>query len=342
MDQSLIIDIIRRLQWPGDDAHVKWPYENSRRPTAYWLYKAICSDRNAQPMEKVSYKPLSKNSVFQHYQRVIGSMIPRFIIDPSLFNCSITSVLFMDDLYLSEVGVQKILKIDGIELVQRGLGLGPLGLHPTISVNILHKTNEQLENAVRNIVSVSPSISEFYRLKNYLFKPRNVDSTDTSNEGGFKIRSGTRRVLTGLVKYPLLPLNDLSIRVGVKRNAVYREYENISHSGFFKIEYSISNPIICNISLFQSGFLVEENKKDDILKHLKAIPLFRERLLSCRLSFDNVIYTLNWSKDYVDFLNYQTFIMKHLDPENVMLSVWQPRTYFNKKPIIEMINSQEN
>ncbi len=341
MDESLIIDIIRRLQWPGDDAHMKWPYENSRRPTAYWLYQAISSQKRNTSMGRVSSKIPSRNSVFQHYQKVIGAMIPRFIIDPALFSRSMTSVLFTDDLYLSETQVQKILKIDGVELVQRGLGLGPLGLRPTISVNVLHKTDEQLERAVRDIVSVSPSISEFYRVKNYLFKPRNNELNDPLTKRDFKIRSTTRKIMTGMVKYPLLPLNDLALRIGVKRDVVYRNYEYISSSGFFKIEYSVSNPVIGNISLFQSGFLVEEGQKGDLLNHLRSLSLFRERLLNSRWSFGNVLYTLSWSKDYVDFLSYQTTIVKHLKPENIMLSVWQPRTYFNKKPIIEMINSYD-
>ena len=142
-----------------------------------------------------------------------------------------------------------------------------------------------------------------------------------------------------MVKYPLLPLNDLALRIGINRDSVYREYKHISGSGFFKIEYSVSSPVICDISLFQSGFLVEENQKGDLLKHLKSLPLFRERLLSSRWSFGNVLYTLSWSRDYVDFLRFQTNVVKHLKPETVMLSVWQPRTYFNKRPIIEMINS---
>lgn len=339
MDDSLIIDIIRRLQWPSGNANMKLACEDLRRPTAYWLYQAISSNQKTPTIEKASSKTPSRNSVFQHYQKVVGSMIPRFIIDPSLFSYSTTSVLFMDDLYLNQAQFQKILKIDGIELIQRGLGVGPLGLHPTISVNVLHKTEDQLERAIKNIVSVSPSIREFYRVKNYLFNPGNTESEYNTGKGGINIKSTTRSVITGMVKYPLLPLNELSLRIGLKRNIVYREYEFIAHSGFFKIEYSVSYPIICNISLFQSGFLVEEEKKDDLLKHLKSFPLFRERLLSTRMSFGNVIYTLNWSRDYVDFLNYQTSVKEHLNPENIMLSVWQPRTFFNKKPIIDMINS---
>ena len=75
MDDSLIIDIIRRLQWPSGNANMKLACEDLRRPTAYWLYQAISSNQKTPTIEKVSSKTPSRNSVFQHYQKVVGTYL---------------------------------------------------------------------------------------------------------------------------------------------------------------------------------------------------------------------------------------------------------------------------
>ena len=84
---------------------------------------------------------------------------------------------------------------------------------------------------------------------------------------------------------------------------------------------------------------MENSKKRSLVTKLRKLPIFVDRLLLSRWNIDNIIYTLSWVRDYVEFLNLHSLIMRYLGDETLMFSVWQPRSYLNKSLWLEMIRS---
>jgi hypothetical protein len=332
VDENLIIDIVRYMQWPGDDALHLWPELDSRRPTAYWIYQKICAEESRK-------KKPSKNSVFEHYEHALKCLSPRFIIDPSLFSRSMTSLIFSDDLFLTEDQCKQIQETPNVEEVQRGIGLWQHGLFPTLAVNVLYKEEDELEQAIARITGISDAINLFYRVKSFVFQPKGDSDLSAFCYKDGKLRTTVRKLLEELVESPLIPLNNLSMKTGISRDKVYRDYECIAKSGLFKIEYSVVDPAIAGLSFLQSGFLVENSNKKDFISKLEKLPIFMDRLLLSRWSFNNVIYTLFWTKDYVDFLNVHSSMMRYLGDDATIFSVWQPRSYLNKALWLKIIRS---
>ncbi|MHB1493445.1 MAG: hypothetical protein ACYCR7_07535 [Thermoplasmataceae archaeon] len=331
MDEGLIIDIVRYMQWSGDDALDLWPEIDGKRPTAYWIYQKICAEESRK-------KKPSKNSVFEHYEYVLKCLSPRFIIDPSLFSCSMTSLIFSDDLFLTDEQYKQIQETPNVEEVQRGIGLWQHGLFPTLAVNVLYKKEDELEQAIKRITGISNAINLFYRVKSFEFSLKSAcDPSSLICKDG-KLRTTVRKIIEELVESPHIPLNELSKNIGISRDIVYRDYANITKSGLFKIEYSVVNPIIAGLSFLQLGFLIENNQKKEFIAKLKKLPMFMDRLLLSRWNLNNIIYTLFWAKDYVDFLNIHSSIMRYIGDDIMMFSVWQPRSYLNKGLWLKMIN----
>ncbi|MHB8361352.1 MAG: hypothetical protein ACYDAO_02360 [Thermoplasmataceae archaeon] len=336
MDEELIIKIIRLFQWPGDDSLKSWPESDIKRPTSYWIYQKICE--NSVNSEKNHY---SRSAVFKCYEKAIEHMMPRFIVDPKLFSYSMFSVLFIDDPLLSEKKIREILAMPNVELVQRGLGMSQLGLIPILSVNILLRNSEDPEPTIQKILELSDSIKIFYRVPSFLFPPKeDWNSKLIYNSEGI-VRSKLKDIMCALINEPLIPLNALSRKTGIGKDKIYKEYENLGKSGPFKIEYSIKNPTIGEISLLQNGFAVNNEDKKNFLDYLNKFPLFRERLLICRWSFDNIIYTVSWAKDYSDFLDYHSNLAEYIGNETPLLTVWEPRTYFNRDAWVNMVRSND-
>ncbi|MHB1621745.1 MAG: hypothetical protein ACYCR9_00815 [Cuniculiplasma sp.] len=334
MDENLIIDIVKYMQWPGDDALNLWPKIDSRRPTAYWIYQKICAKDSVPGKEKPS-----KNSVFVQYEQVLKCLSPRFIIDPSLFSCSMTSLIFSDDLFLTDEQYKQIQEIPNVEEVQRGMGLWQHSLFPTLAINVLYREENELEHAIERITNISSEIKLFYRVKSFVFPPKESgDLSEFCNKDG-KLRTTVRKLLEELVESPLIPLNDLSKKTGISRDIVYKDYECITKSGLFKIEYSVVDPAIAGLSFLQSGFLIENNQKKDFIGTLSKVPIFMDRLLLSRWSFNNVIYALLWTRDYVDFLNTHASMLRYLGNDASIFSVWQPRSYLNRALWLKMIRS---
>ncbi|MCL5785286.1 MAG: hypothetical protein M1151_01275 [Candidatus Thermoplasmatota archaeon] len=337
VDYSLAMDIIRYLQWPGEDSKDEWLGEDLRRPTAYWIYEKIRGEAKQLRMRGSSKALPSKYSVFLHYNIILRSFIPRLVFDPSIFSHTMTSVLFADDVFVGNSPMASIFEIPRIELVQKGLGFGPAGIFPVLSVNVLHRNEDELRETVEKIQAISPSIQEFYRVRNYLLLPK---SGNKGNPMAFfrEMRELTRKVLVGIMKYPLIPLNKLATRIDEKRDKVYREFSRIAGSGLFKIEYSVANPKIEGISLFQSGFPVNEGEKEKFLANLKSFPELNERLLIARMSFRDILYTVNWCNNYMDFVRLHLKFKEYLGIERPFLSVWEPITYYNKMTSLRMVN----
>jgi DNA-binding Lrp family transcriptional regulator len=323
------------MQWPGDDALDLWPEIDSRRPTAYWIYQKIRA-KESEFGEEI----YSKNSVIKHYECVMNCLSPKFIIAPSLFSYSMESLLFVDDVFLSGKQLMQIQKIPNIEELQRGIGLWQFGLLPILAVNVLFREKEELEKVIEKITEISDSLRLVYRLKSFMFSPKSgYELSSLINKNG-TMRPVEQKLIECLVENPLIPLNDLSKKTGISRDKVYLAYANLSKSGLFKIEYSMTTPVIAGLSFLQTGFSVENSQKKALISKLRNLPIFADRFLLSRWSFDNIIYTLFWVRDYVDFLNIHSSLMRYMGDESVVFSVWQPRSYLNKSPWLEMINSK--
>ena len=223
------------MQWPGDDALDFWPETDSRRPTAFWIYQKIC----ARELE-LGRRPPSKNSVFEHYEHVLKCLAPRFIIDPSLFSHSMVSLLFSDDLFLSEEQFVQLQKIPNVEEVQRGMGLWQPGLFRTLALNVLYREEEELEKVIERVACVSDAFKLSYRAKSFMFSPKKGSELPSLRNSDGTLRSTVREIVEALVEPPLIPLNDLSKKTGIKRDRVYRNYSSLANSGLFKIEYSVT------------------------------------------------------------------------------------------------------
>ncbi len=341
MDTELIIDIIRHLQWPGNDSLKSWPERDLKRPSAFWIYQKICEERKKALNGNALSNIPSKYRVLNYCKIVGNSLVPRFIVDPSVFSYSMTSVIYKDDPFLGDDKFKEFSKIPNVELVQRGIGFGPFGILPVISFNILYARESDLDNTIARLNEMSSFFSEIYRGKSFIFPPKSVSENRYLGNMSMSGKAIMKKILEGLVLDPLIPLNNLSTSTGIGRDRLYKEYESFARSGLFKIEFSVLNPIVGDISLLQLGFSVENKHKRTLERNLHGLPVFKERHLLTRWSFDNVLYVISWAKDYADVLSFYLQLYKYLRGSVPLLLVWQPRTYLNRDVWIRMINSQE-
>ncbi len=341
MDTDLIIDIIRHLQWPGNDSLKSWPERDVKRPTPFWIYQKIYEERKKDLYSNPLNKIPSKNRVLNYCKIVWNSFIPRFIIDPSVFSYSMTSVIYKDDPFLSDDKFKEFSKIPNIELIQRGIGFGQFGILPVISFNILHSMKSELDHTLARLNEVSSSFREIYRGKSFIFPSKSVTENNYLRSVSMCGKDIIKKILEGLLIDPLVPLNNLSASTGIGRDRLYKEFKSFARSGLFKIEFSVSNPIVGDISLLQLGFLVENRQRKTLERNLQALPIFKERHLLSRWSFDNVLYVISWTKDYSDVLSFYLQLYKYLRGNVPLMFVWQPRTYLNRNAWLKMINSQE-
>ncbi len=341
LDTDLVIDIIRHLQWPGNDSLESWPEGDVKRPTYYWIYQRIREERQGAISDGIQINVPSKNRVLKYFKLVENSFVPRFIVDPSVFSHSMASVIYRDDPLMRDDKFIELSRIPNVELVQRGLGLGPMGLLPVISFNILYERESALNDTLARLNEINDSFSEIYRGRSFIFPPKS--DTEYRNFGNMSRyrKAIMRNILKELVRDPLIPLNNLSTKTGIGRDRLYREYESLARSGLFKIEFSVRNPIVGDILLLQMGFSVENGRKRDLERNLRELPVFRERHLLTRWSFDNVLYVISWTRDYADVLSLYLQLYGYLEGNVPLMFVWQPRTYLNRDAWIRMIDFQE-
>ena len=341
LDTDLIIDIIRHLQWPGNDSLESWPEKDIKRPTSYWIYQKICEERQKAINDGMPVNIPSKNRAMKYFKIVENSFVPRFIVDPSVFSHSMASVIYKDDPLLQDDKLMELIKIPNVELIQRGVGFGPFGMLPLISFNILYERESDLTDTLARVNGVSDSFSEIYRGKSFTFSPKSATEYGSFGTMSRYRKAIMRDILKELIKDPLIPLNDLSTNTGIGRDRLYREYDSFARSGMFKIEFSVSNPIVGDISLLQMGFSVENKHKRVIEHNLHELPVFKERHLLTRWSFDNVLYVISWARDYADVLSLYLQLYGYLGGNVPFMFVWQPRTYLSRDAWIKMIDSQE-
>ena len=318
--------IIRYLQWPADDLHRPENGIVYRRPSVFWVYKKF--------LEAGSH--YSRISIFNHYDEVLQSLFPRFLILPEFFGFKMRSVMFKDDLSIREEQLKRIGSCEHVELVQRGMGVISMEIFPILSINVLYRTESELEETIRDIETICPSLKVFYSVDSYnFFSGTNNDILSFKRN----ITSQMKNIIISLLENPLTPMNEIADSLHIKRSTIYKMMQSISSSGLFKIEFSIKNPSICGMTLGQVGISCTQENRDILINKINSLETFKERALQFRWSFSNVLYVMFWSRNYSDMLEFNNYLNKNLEDFDNRLIVWGPSTQQNIETTIEMVRT---
>ncbi len=326
LDENLTKQIIRCLQWPADDLHSPESNIVYRRPSVFWVYKKF--------LEAGTH--YSRIAIFNHYDEVLQSLFPRFLILPEFFRFKMMSVLFKDELSIREDQIKRIGSHEHVELVQRGLGVSSMEIFPILSINILYRDKTEFEKTLQDIETIGPSLKFFYSVDSYNFFSGTKNDIRSFRRN---ITPQMKNVIISLLKNPLTPMNEIAESLQIKRSTTYKLMQDISSSGLFKIEFSIKNPSICGMTLGQVGISCTKENRNMLINKINGLETFKERALQFRWSFSNVLYVLFWSRNYSDMLEFNSYLNENLeDPRNYLI-VWGPSTQQNIETTIQMINA---
>ena len=335
LDRDLTLQIIRHIQWPRDNNLDGHETEDFRRPTPYWVY---------QKMRKENGNDISRRTVNGAYERIFNDLLfPRLFIDPSIFGFRRSSVVFRDDVSLSDSAIARIKKIPGVEAVFRGIALKSGDLFPTMIVDILHNGKEDFNRVRDEIIGTSGTLSAYFATSSQLLDESvKKRYRETILNSDMEVREPIKDLIRSLVINPMMPLNDIALETGMSRSRLYEEYRKLAISRAVSLEFGFRTSLFEGFTFLQFAFSTAGRQKDALVKRLQDLPGFKEKSIIFRWGFDNILLSICIVGDYSDMIGFYSTMREELGDDSLAVALWQSSTRLNLGGVLRMIDYDGN
>lgn len=330
---ELSCEIFKTLTWPTERDLDQNEFSIPKRPSPYWVYEKLLSNKE----NLSSNLKITKNATIDCWYRMMDYVGLRLVMNASRFGYYRAILITKDHNYRSPAYSEDSSFKNCVESIHSGIIIEDKQMFFGSLISFVYRNKSSLKK-IRSIIEEQLTNSEIISIKEFSDNP--VKSNFRSLKRCFSsdlrsIRTDHGRILLELIDSPLEKLNEISMKLGLSRSTVNRNYSDLVRSGLITIE----------------PYVRSENNRDFILVSFQIEPLsgkvksnsldqipngwLKERIIASKFSVPNRILILTW----LDNFNQIRKAIKEIENSNlkVNFAILQQKTTHSTKLNREII-----
>lgn len=296
-----------------------------KRPSPYWVYEKLMANKNnISPDLRIT-----KNSTIECWHSLMSYVGLRLVINVGKFgysrgvlvtrNRDYRPISYLGDSYLSNC----------VESIHSGVIIEGDHIFFGSLISFVYR-NKSSANKIRSIIEEKLPDAEIISLHNY--GDNNINGNLQSLKRCFSsdlrtIRANHGKVLVELINSPLEKLNEISIKLGLSRSTVNRDYTDLVRSGIIAIEPYIRSEN--NRDFILVSFQIESLSGRIHSSNIDQIPegWLKGRIIANKFSVPDRILILTWLDDFSQI----RLAIREIEKSDLKVNyvVLQQRTFHN-------------
>lgn len=293
---ELSCEIFKTLTWPTERDLDQNEDSIPKRPSPYWVYEKLLANR-----EKLSSDlKITKNATIECWHSMMNYIGLRLVMNASRFGYYRALILTKDHNYRSPSYSEENSFKKCVESIHSGIIIEEDHMFFGSIISFVYRNKSSLKK-IRSIIEEQLSNSEILSIMEFSDNP--VNSNFHSLKRCFSsdlrsIRTDHARILLELIDSPLEKLNEISMKLGLSRSTVNRNYSDLVRSGLITIEPYIRTEnnrefILVSFQIEPLSGKVKSNSLDQIPNSW-----LKERIIARKFSVPNRILILTWLDNF--------------------------------------------
>lgn len=293
---QLSCEIFKTLTWPTERDLSQNEDSIPKRPSPYWVYEKLLANReNLSPGLKIT-----KNATIESWYRMMDYVGLRLVMNASRFGYNRAIIVTKEHNYRFTPYSEENSFKRCVESIHSGIIIGGGHIFFGSLISFVYRNRPSLKK-IKSIIEEQLSESEIVSIMEFSDNP--VNSNLRSLKRCFSsdlrsIRVDHARILLELIESPLEKLNEISMKLGLSRSTVNRNYSDLVRSGLITIEPYVRSEN--NRDFILVSFQIEPLSGKVRSNSLNQIPYswLKERIIASKFSIPNRILILTWLDNF--------------------------------------------
>ncbi|GEM_PF-6803184 len=318
----ILIEMIRRMQWPSEEVIFSKSPDALRRPSPFWIQKKIKESLN--PGNREGKKRLGIESKFRYLDSAVKL---NAVIDTYAFGYHRRIISYPVKFTRIEEAIEVSSKYEFVEYTHFSLVFSQSGrLRPFITFEIIYSDPEDLNKKTKllsNLVGRELPGSTFEGEE--LFEQYISSSRKRITNGGRAMKDNIKNAILALLRNPLISIPKLANEIGAGRSTTKRIFNDLVRGGLILLEPMIDSTKIAGMTLSVLTVNSRTMTKEQMIRAASDIGDVENRIFITKKYYKNTISFLCWTDSYFDLISvYSTLVKKNI-PGKFYLS-WQFKT----------------